>query len=60
MHIRLLGVTYSKNIKVTILEGGLLTAKIASDNTIKIKSQDFGGNKYSKNIMLIYVINDKF
>ena len=25
-----------------------------------IVSQDFGGNKYSKNIMITYVMNDKF
>ena len=37
------GVTYSKNI---------------SDNKNKIKSQDFGGNTYSKNSMIIYIIGD--
>ena len=41
--------------------GGLLTEKITSDNTNKITvSQDFRGKKCSKNIMIIYVINDKF
>ena len=33
---------------------GILTAKIAST------LQDFGGNIYSKNSMIMYVINDKF
>ena len=34
---------------------GILTAKITSDNTNKIiVSQDFGGNIYSKNSMIIY------
>ena len=43
-----------------ILEG-ISTAKITCDNTNKIiVSQDFGRNKYSKNIMIIYGLNDKF
>ena len=40
---------------------GVLTAKITSDNTNKIiVLEDFGGNNYSKNSMIIYIINDKF
>ena len=40
--------------------GEYLQQKYQSDNTNKIiVSQDFGGNKYSKNIMIIYVINDQ-
>ena len=40
---------------------GISKAKITSDNTNKIiVSQDFGGNTYSKNSMIIYNINDKF
>ena len=51
----------TNNCHKTLRGGGLLTAKITSHNTNKIiVSQDFGGNTYSKNIMIIYVINDKF
>ena len=40
---------------------GISTAKITSDNTNKIiVSQDFGGNAYSKNSIIIYNMNDKF
>ena len=46
--------------KMVILIRNMHISKNISDNTNKIKSQDFGGNKYSKNIMIIYVINDKF
>ena len=35
--------------------------KYQSDNANKIiVSQDFGGNKYSKNSWIMYIINDKF
>ena len=40
---------------------GISITKITSDNTNKIiVLQDFGGNTYSKNSMIRYIINDKF
>ena len=63
------GINTAKNIRVVIHVKwlchktlvGILIAKITSDNTNKtIVSQDFGGNTYSKNSMIIYNINDKF
>ena len=38
-----------------------LQQKYQIDNTNKtIVSQDFGGNQYSKNSMIMFIINDKF
>ena len=39
--------------------GVIKYTKIDNTNTAAV-SQDFGGNKYSKNNRIVYVINDKF
>ena len=52
---------YKYNNCVTRLWRELVQQKCQSDNTNKIiVSQDFGENKYSKNNMIMYIINDKF
>ena len=52
---------YNTNSCVIRLSGKYLQQKYYSGNTNKIiVSQDFEGNTYSKNSMIICIINDKF
>ena len=50
-------------LKEFIDESGRNLRKIAVQQIYCINwivSQDFGGNKYSKNSMIMYIVNDKF